>query len=63
MGTTEKLDNILVVDDEPVNLMLLNGVLGRAGYAIQSAKSGPEALLKAQIERPDMVLLDIMMQG
>ena len=54
---------ILVVDDEPLNIMVLKGVLGSAGYAIESASSGPEGLEKARIQRPDMVLLDVMMPG
>jgi len=63
MADAEKLGSILVVDDEPLNIMVLKGVLGRAGYAVSSAASGPAGLDKARAERPDMVLLDVMMPG
>ena len=46
-----------------MNIMVLNGVLKHAGYSILSASSGPEALSMARVERPDMVLLDVMMPG
>ena len=54
MADAEKLGSILVVDDEPMNIMVLKGVLGRAGYAVTSAASGPAGLDKARAERPDM---------
>src|SRR5262245_15711406 len=52
---------ILVVDDLPQNVKLLADLLGAKGYAVTTASSGPEALLKVEAERPDMVLLDVMM--
>ena len=52
---------ILLVDDEPANLILLEELLHLKGYATVSAASGDEALSKAQADRPDLILLDIMM--
>ncbi len=52
---------ILVVDDLPQNVKLLADLLGAKGYAVATASSGPEALLKVETERPDLVLLDVMM--
>ncbi|HXJ81622.1 MAG TPA: response regulator [Candidatus Methylomirabilis sp.] len=52
---------ILVVDDLPQNVKLLADLLGAKGYSVATASSGPEALLKVESERPDMVLLDVMM--
>jgi adenylate cyclase len=52
---------ILVVDDLPQNVKLLADLLGAKGYAVSTASSGPEALLKVETERPDLVLLDVMM--
>jgi len=52
---------ILVVDDLPQNVKLLADLLGAKGYAVSTASSGPEALLKVEGERPDLVLLDVMM--
>jgi DNA-binding response OmpR family regulator len=52
---------ILVVDDEDDILHFLELVLREKGYEVSTASTGHEALTKAQIERPDLVLLDIMM--
>ena len=52
---------ILVVDDTPVNVKLLADLLGAKGYAVLTAGSGKEALQKIDAERPDLVLLDVMM--
>jgi adenylate cyclase len=52
---------ILVVDDLPQNIKLLADLLGAKGYAVATAASGPEALLKVEAEQPDLVLLDVMM--
>lgn len=54
---------ILVVDDEPVNLLVLKGVLGKAGYEVACASSGRECLEMARSRQPDMILLDVMMPG
>ncbi len=55
------LPKILVVDDLPQNVKLLADLLGAKGYAVATAASGPEALLKVETEQPDLVLLDVMM--
>jgi len=52
---------ILVVDDELESLKLIGLMLQRRGYEIIAARSGAQALEKAQTERPDLVILDIMM--
>ena len=52
---------ILVVDDEDDILHFLELVLREKGYEVVTASGGHEALTQAQIERPDLVLLDIMM--
>ena len=52
---------ILVVDDEDDILHFLELVLREKGYDVVTAGGGHEALTQAQIERPDLVLLDIMM--
>jgi len=54
---------LLIVDDTPVNVKLLADVLGAKGYAIVTAASGKEALEKVESERPDLILLDVMMPG
>ncbi len=52
---------ILVVDDEDDILNFLELVLSEKGYEVVTASGGQEALTRAQLERPDLVLLDIMM--
>ena len=52
---------ILVVDDLPQNVKLLADLLSVKGYAVATAASGAEALEKVETERPDLVLLDVMM--
>lgn len=56
-------ERILVVDDEPRNVRLLSDLLSVRGYAVSNAASGVEALEKVARERPDLVLLDVMMPG
>ena len=52
---------ILIVDDEEDILHFLELVLKEKGYEVVTAVNGHEALTTAQIEKPDLVLLDIMM--
>ncbi len=52
---------ILVVDDETKNVKLLEALLLPRGYAVVKAYDGEEALRQVQEERPDLILLDIMM--
>jgi two-component system OmpR family response regulator len=52
---------LLVVDDEPVILHLLSGSLRFAGYDVVAAASGIEATRAVAAQRPDLVLLDVMM--
>ncbi len=52
---------ILLVDDEPTNLRLLQTMLRAEGYTTINAERGVEALALAETDRPDIILLDIMM--
>ena len=54
---------ILVVDDEPDITALVAYHLARAGYRVSTASSGSEALRAAREERPDLVILDLMLPG
>ena len=56
-------DKILIVDDEPFNLDLLEQELTDRGFAIERARDGAEMLQKTEALRPDLVLLDYMMPG
>lgn len=52
---------VLVVDDVPANVRLLAGILKVEGFEVASATSGAEALEVIEGQRPDVVLLDVMM--
>jgi adenylate cyclase len=52
---------ILVVDDTPRNRKLLADLLSASGYDVVLAASGPEALQRVAEDRPDLVLLDVVM--
>ncbi len=52
---------ILVVDDEPTIVRLMEFILARQGHQMLVATNGEDALAKVRAEKPDLVLLDIMM--
>jgi len=54
---------ILIADDEPLNVKLLEANLSREDYSVIHAYGGQEALEKVETELPDIILLDIMMPG
>jgi two-component system sensor histidine kinase/response regulator len=54
---------ILIVDDEPINIFFLEGILSEEGFEVITAKNGEEALAKVSQYCPDTILLDIMMPG
>ena len=59
--SSEVKPKILVVDDTPQNIRLLDALLSSHGYTVTSASSGSDALEKVRSEPPDLVLLDIQM--
>jgi len=61
--SVDEAATVLIVDDEPLNVDLLEQELGAAGYRTLSATSGEEALAAAAKSRPDLILLDVMMDG
>ncbi|MFC5268664.1 adenylate/guanylate cyclase domain-containing protein [Kribbella qitaiheensis] len=54
---------VLVVDDQPPNVRLLEAILAPRGYDVRTASSGDEALRKIAADDIDLVLLDIVMPG
>jgi DNA-binding response OmpR family regulator len=54
---------ILIADDDPEILTLLGIRLSKKGYKVFEAQDGNAALDKARKEKPDLVLLDVMMPG
>ena len=57
------MTKILAVDDIPQNLRLLEAVLSPNGFEVVTAATGEDAMLQVLKEKPDLVLLDIMLPG
>lgn len=55
--------SVLIVDDEPMARTLLRLMLVRAGFNVAEAQDGFDALEKVRINKPDIILLDVMMPG
>ncbi len=54
-------NKVLIVDDEPDTVLMLSIYLQNRKYSVVSANGGNEALVLAQVEAPDAILLDMMM--
>ena len=61
--TSDQKAKILVVDDVPANVRLLEAVLTPSGYDVIGAADGHRALELVESDQPDLVLLDVMMPG
>jgi signal transduction histidine kinase len=57
----QNVPNILIVDDVPANLRLLDHILKDKGYKVRPVPNGTLALQVAEKEKPDIILLDVMM--
>ena len=57
----DKKVRILVVDDEPDIVLMIRMILEAKGFAVITASDGEEGLQKAIAEKPDLILLDIIM--
>jgi len=54
---------ILAAEDAPDEARVLIDFLGAQGYTVIQAADGEEAIIKARVERPDLLLLDVRMPG
>jgi two-component system sensor histidine kinase ChiS len=63
MGTHGVKQNILAIDDDPVNLQVLAGILGNDSYTITTAANASEALELLENGQWDLVISDVMMPG
>ena len=61
--TEKTTQSVLIVDDEPMARTLLRLMLVRSGYEVIEAEDGYDALRKVDEDKPDLVILDIMMPG
>ncbi|MBQ9476323.1 MAG: response regulator [Bacteroidales bacterium] len=55
--------NVLAVDDIPLNLLLVTKMLSRFNFRLRTAANGQQALDAVAAEKPDLILLDLMMPG
>ena len=60
---TQGQKNILLVEDEDNIALALEHLIGKRGFALTRAASGPEALAALETSRPDLVVLDVMLPG
>ena len=54
---------VLIVDDSPTEMFALTGILKRNGFEVLSAQNADEGLNLARTQRPDLVLMDVVMPG
>jgi len=54
---------ILVVDDSPTERHFMVDLLTKNGYQVVTAESGEEGIVKAKAEKPDLVIMDVVMPG
>lgn len=57
------IKKVLVVDDSPTDTHLLTEMLKKHGYTVVTAGTGEDGINKAKTEKPDLVLMDIVMPG
>ncbi|MBO4634581.1 MAG: response regulator [Bacteroidales bacterium] len=55
--------NVLAVDDIPLNLLLVQKMLARYNFKLRTASSGQQALDAVSSQKPNLILLDLMMPG
>jgi len=53
--------NVLLVDDDPLIIRMYQKKLEQDGYAVDIATNGEEALIRVMKQKPDVILLDVMM--
>ncbi|MEI8303499.1 MAG: response regulator [Burkholderiales bacterium] len=54
---------ILIIDDSPTQRQFLSELLLGRGYAVITADNGADGLVRARAERPDLILMDVVMPG
>ncbi len=58
-----KTKRILITEDDPSYLRFMSYLLEKEGYEVLTASNGLEGLFKAQEEKPDLLILDVMLPG
>ena len=57
------IQKILVVDDSKTELHHLSELLGKRGYTVRTAENGEEAMRRLEEEKPQLILMDVVMPG
>ena len=57
------IKKILVVDDSPTERFFLQELLVKKGYSVVTAENGEEAVARANADKPDLILMDVVMPG
>ncbi|HET9822827.1 MAG TPA: response regulator [Burkholderiaceae bacterium] len=57
------IKKILLVDDSKTELHYLSDLLGKRGYSVRTAENGDEAMRRLAEEKPDLILMDVVMPG
>jgi len=57
------IKNVMVVDDSPTEIHLLREMLTKNGFSVSVANTGEEAVTRAKSEKPDLILMDVVMPG
>ena len=57
------IQKVLIVDDSKTETMFLTDILQKQGYAVRSAENADEAMKRLKEEKPDLILMDVVMPG
>ena len=57
------INKVLLVDDSPADLAHIRSIVSGAGYNVVTATSGTEAVEMAKAEKPDLIFMDVVMEG
>lgn len=57
------ITKILIVDDSPTERYYLTDILVKNGFSVSTADNGEDALVKMRAERPELILMDVVMPG
>jgi twitching motility two-component system response regulator PilH len=57
------IQKILIVDDSKTELHHLSDILGKKGYSVRTAENGEEAMRRLEEEKPQLILMDVVMPG
>jgi twitching motility two-component system response regulator PilH len=57
------MSSVLIVDDSPTEVHVFRGWLEKQGHQVMTAESGADGIAKARAEKPDAIIMDVVMPG